>query len=414
MLPPIRLANRIASLLGSGLKLSILLVGLQGCFNSSSSSLAPVSLSLTPFASGLNNPVGAYSSGTNDSRLFVIEKGGTIRIVRDDGTVAATPFLDISARVDSDASEEGLLGLAFHPDFAANGLFYINYTNTTANIRRSRISRFSVTANPDLADPGSESILFTVEQPFSNHNAGDLHFGPDGLLYIPLGDGGSAGDPNDNAQNLARMLGKIVRIDVDGASATPSDCNGLGTGNYTIPPSNPFIDGAGGNCDEVLALGLRNPWRSSFDRANGDLFIGDVGQNAREEINWTAAGTVAGTNYGWRCFEGLLPFNDIGCGPASNFVMPIFDYINPDQGCSVIGGYVYRGARSPDLFGRYLLTDFCSGTFWDIAPLTGGGWQVTEHSNLARFGFVSFGEGADGELYVVHQGEGTLSHLSAR
>ncbi len=373
----------------------------------------PVSLALTPFASGLSRPVGVVNAGTGDDRLFVIEQAGAIKIVQSNGTVLATPFLDITARVDSSSNEEGLLGLAFHPDYAVNGFFYVNYTNTTGGIRQTRISRFNATGDPTIADPNSENILLTVTQPNSNHNAGDIHFGPDGFLYIPLGDGGGAGDTNNNAQNRGLLLGKIVRIDVDAGAGSPPDCQGAGSGQYTIPSTNPFIDGAGNTCDEIWALGLRNPWRSSFDRLTGDLYIADVGQNAWEEINFQPAGSQGGQNYGWRCYEGKHDFNPSGCGPSSAFTFPIFEYSHTD-GCSVTGGYVYRGTQFPALFGHYVLTDFCSGNFWDLTLDGTGTWQVVQHTNLTAFGYVSFGEDASGELYVVHSDNGTVSRLEGR
>lgn len=370
-----------------------------------------VTLSLTPFASGLTSPVGVYNAGPGDDRLFVIELAGRIRIVQPDGTVVTTPFLDISARVDSNEGEEGLLGLAFHPNYATNGFFYVNYTNTTSNVRRTRISRFNATAgDPGVADPSSEIILLTVDQPASNHNAGDLHFGPDGFLYIPLGDGGGSGDQNNNAQNMGRLLGKVVRIDVDSGPGIAPDCPGQGTGQYTIPPSNPFHDGANGVCDEIWAMGLRNPWRSSFDRLTGDFYVADVGQGAREEINFQPAASAGGQNYGWRCYEGDLPFNTTGC-PTTGFTFPTFDYANPASGCAVIGGYVYRGTLLPALVGRYVFTDLCTGNFWDMIRDGAGVWRVALHTNLMLSGYVSFGEDTNGEVYVVHQGNGTLSRL---
>lgn len=392
--------------------LSIVATNGGGGGRSTPSSTSPptVTLSLSQFATGLNAPVGVYNAGPGDDRLFVIEQAGVIRIVQSNGAVVPTPFLDISARVLS-GGERGLLGLVFHPNYATNGFFYVNYTTTGTG--QTHISRFSVTGNPNVADPSSEVILFTVDQPFSNHNAGDLHFGPDGFLYIPLGDGGSAGtgDPFNNAQNMGVLLGKIVRIDVNGIAGSPAECFGGGTGGYTIPATNPFIDGPGGACDEIWALGLRNPWRSSFDRVTGDFYIGDVGEATWEEIDFQPAGSGGGANYGWRCFEGNNPFNLSGCGPSSSYTFPIFAYSHSGGECSVIGGYVYRGNLFPALFGRYVLTDLCTGNFWDIIPDGAGGWQIAQHTNLAQFGYVSFGEDANGELYVVHQGSGTLFRL---
>lgn len=391
----------------------ILLIVLASCGNSgrAAEQPKPITLSLSPFASGLDGPVGAYSAGLPDNRLFVIQRRGSIRIVQAGGALIGTPFLDISARVESGGGEQGLLGLAFHPAFATKGFFYVNYTNTTGGITRTRISRFSVTANPDIADPNSEIVLLTVDQPFTNHNAGDIHFGPDGYLYIPLGDGGSGGDPGNNAQNQGLLLGKIARIDVDSGPGGAADCFGAGTGGYTVPSGNPLVDGKGNKCDEIWASGLRNPWRSSFDRLTGDFFMGDVGQDEREEINHQPAGAGGGANYGWRCYEGGLPFNTTGCAPSGNYTFPVFDYANPDSGCSVIGGYVYRGSRFPSMKGHYVLTDFCSGIFWDMVPERSGGWLVNRHTNLAAFGYVSFGQDSNGEIYVVHMGNGTLHRL---
>ncbi len=390
--------------------LSILATSGSGGGGPASPTVPPsVSISLTQFATGLNGPVGVYNAGPGDDRLFVIERTGTIRIVQSNGALLGT-FLDISGRVDSSGSEEGLLGLAFHPNYPATPFFYVNYTNTTSNVRRTRISRFSVTADPNVADSGSEVILLTVDQPNSNHNAGDLHFGPDSLLYIPLGDGGGGGDLSDNAQNMGLLLGKVIRIDVD-AAPSGADCVGAGSGQYAVPTTNPFNDGAGGKCDEIWAVGLRNPFRSSFDRLTGDYFIADVGQGAREEVNFQANGSPGGRNYGWRCFEGNLEFNTSGCAARDTYTFPIFDYVNPDDGCAVIGGYVYRGSLFPALSGRYFFTDLCSGHFWDAVPDSAGGWHVAKHANLTTGGYVSFGEGTNGELYVVHQGNGTLSRL---
>jgi glucose/arabinose dehydrogenase len=380
--------------------------GSDGAGGSSPTVPATVTLSLTPFATGLTSPVGVYNAGPGDDRLFVIELAGRVRIVQSNGTVMATPFLDISGRVAS-GGERGLLGLAFHPGYRSNGFFYVNYTNKINGA--THISRFSVTGDANVADPSSELILFTVDQPFSNHNAGDIHLGPDGLLYIPLGDGGSGGDPGDRAQNMTLLLGKVVRIDVD-AAPTGADCVGTGDGQYAIPATNPFRDGAGGTCDEIWAVGLRNPFRSSFDRLTGDFYIADVGQGAREEVNFQPAASAGGENYGWRCFEGNLPLNTSGCA-SSGFTFPVFDYDNPGLGCAVIGGYVYRGTLFPALVGRYVFTDLCTGNFWDMIRDGTGVWRVALHTNLALFGYVSFGEDATGEIYVVHQGNGTLSRL---
>jgi glucose/arabinose dehydrogenase len=372
---------------------------------------APLILSLSLFASGLNEPVGVYHAGSGDGRLFVVERSGVIRIVQPDGTVVPTPFLNITSRVDSSSGEEGLLGLAFHPNYPTGGYFYVNYTNSTGGVLRTRISRFTVTGNPNIADPNSEVILLTVTQPFSNHNAGDIHFGPDGYLYIPLGDGGSGGDPNNNAQNTSTLLGKVTRIDVNSGPGSPPDCKGLGSGNYSVPSTNPLVNGPGSACDEIWAIGLRNPWRSSFDRLTGDLYLADVGQNAWEEIDVQPANSPRGKNYGWRCYEGNHAYDTSGCGPVSNYTFPIFEYSHGDGSCSVTGGYVYRGTQYPAMYGHYILTDYCTGNFWDLVTNGPNGWQATEHTNLTAFGFVSFGEDSNGELYVVNINSGSLSRV---
>jgi glucose/arabinose dehydrogenase len=364
------------------------------------SSPAALELSLSPFASGFTQPVGAVSAG--DSRMFVIERRGVIKVVQSDGTVLPTPFLNIQARVDSSSSEEGLLGLAFHPDYATNGYFYVNYTNTSSSVRRSRISRFQVTADPNVADPDSENILLTVVQPEWNHNAGHIMFGPDGYLYVPFGDGGSGGDPWNNAQTVTTILGKINRIDINSGPGNAPDCVGEGTGDYTVPSTNPLVDGQGGACDEIWALGLRNPWRTSFDSLTGDLFIADVGQNTWEEVDFQPAGSAGGENYGWRCYEGDHPYNTTGCGPQGNYTFPIFEYSHSGGNCSVSGGYVYRGSQYPAMYGHYLLADFCSGRVWDLVSDGIGGWDSTLHTNLmASQRYVAFGEDINGELYMV-------------
>ena len=368
-----------------------------------------LNLGLETFASGLSSPVSLANAG--DSRLFAVEQVGRIRIIQSNGTVLSTPFLDITDRVDSAGSEKGLLGLTFHPDYANNGYFYVNYTNTTQGTLRTRISRFSVTGNPNVADPASESILFTVNQPYSNHNAGDIHFGPDGYLYVPLGDGGSGGDPQNNAQTLTTLLGKISRIDVDSGPGVAPDCVGLGSGSYTIPNDNPYVGGGSSSCDEIWAVGVRNPWRTSFDRLTGDFWIADVGQNTWEEIDFQPAGATGGINYGWRCYEGNHPYNTSGCGPITDYTFPIYEYSHAD-GCSVSGGYVYRGSQYPDMYSHYVFTDYCSGYFWDIVSDGLGGWTTTRHDNLQGFGYVAFGEATDGEIYVANIGNGTIYHLT--
>ena len=285
-------------------------------------------------ASGLNKPVGLIHAGDGSGRLFIIEQPGAIRILQN-GELFLTPFLDIRERVNDKSSEQGLLGLAFHPDYHNNGYFFVNYTNSRGD---TVIARFRVSGDPNLADPATESQLMTIAQPYGNHNGGHLAFGPDGLLYIGTGDGGSGGDPEGNAQNLDMMLGKMLRLNVDDLP-------------YTIPPDNPYGD-------EIWAYGLRNPWRYSFDKLTGDLYIGDVGQGTWEEVDFIAAGAPGGANLGWDFFEGSHPFE--GTVPEDlTLIEPIAEY-DHSLGCSVTGGMVYRG----DLRtwqGVYLYGDYCTG-----------------------------------------------------
>jgi glucose/arabinose dehydrogenase len=353
-------------------------------------------LELQPFASGLESPLGIVHAG--DDRLFVIQQRGLIRIIDPEGNVADTPFLDLSGTVSQAGFETGLLGLAFHPEYNQNGYFFVNYTRETDGA--SVVSRFSADeGNPDLADTGSEVILFTVDQPFGNHNGGQVLFGPDGYLYIALGDGGSGGDPENNAQDPSTLLGKMLRIDVD----TDNE-NG-----YSIPPDNPFA-GDETTLDEIWALGLRNPWRNSFDRYTGDFWIADVGQSDREEVNFQPAGSAGGENYGWRCYEGTMEFNLEGCEDAENYVFPVFEYGHPDETeCtgSITGGYVYRGAIYNGMFATYLAADFCTGVFYHVSRANGefeGGELITYNEQE----ITSFGEDRYGELYLVLIGSGEI------
>jgi glucose/arabinose dehydrogenase len=378
---------------------------------------APLNLSLVEVATGFDEPVELAYAGQGDPRLFVVEKDGVIKIMDTDGNVNVTPFLDIEVRVDSSSNEEGLLGLAFHPDYANNGRFYVQYTFTSGQ-RVTRISEFLVSGNPDIADDTSENVLLTIDQHSSNHNAGGLHFSPnDGFLYVPMGDGGGGGDTGNHAQTRTELLGKIVRIDVDeGAGAAP-DCVGNGSGDYTVPNSNPFIDGAGNDCDEMWAIGLRNPFRSGFDRETGDFFIGDVGQGpnppAQEEINFQPASSIGGENYGWRCYEGFNEFNTSGCGPIGDYTFPIFvvDRAIITEDCSIIGGRVYRGSRFPLMIGRYFSGDYCSGNFYVLTSDGMGGWESEMHADLTSFGTAAIADGANGEIYVVNESNGRVYHL---
>ncbi len=375
----------------------------------------PAPIALEEVASGLADPVALANAG--DARLFVVEQRGRIRLIDGAGMLRPTPFLDIVDRVKLGGSEEGLLGLAFHPDFADNGYLYVNYIfDPGPSSDRTRVSRFTVSAgDPDLADPQSELVLMEFVQPFDNHNGGDLHFGPDGYLYIASGDGGSGGDPQNNAQNPGNLLGKLLRIDVDtppGPGAGP-DCAVNGGSAYSIPPSNAFNDGAGGaGCDEIYLLGVRNPWRFSFDRIFGDLWIGDVGQSRIEEIDFVAAGTAGGLNLGWRCYEGREPYNLADCDDPASYLDPVFDYDHAGGDCSVTGGFVYRGQDYPALRGQYLFSDFCNPA---IRALSGPVDALVESVVLPPGDAVisAFGEDWRGELYVADLAGGRVLRIVA-
>ena len=327
-----------------------------------------------------------------DERLFVTEQQGVIRII-ENGQVLSEPFLYIVSRVGSTEYEQGLLSVAFHPNYAENGYFFVDYTDVNG---RTVISRFQVSAdNPNLADHNSEQILLTIPQPYANHNGGQLQFGPDGYLYVGMGDGGSANDPLNSGQTLDTLLGKLLRLDVD-----------FNPEGYAIPATNPFV--ANDNArNEIWAYGLRNPWRFSFDRLTGDLFIADVGQNLWEEINWQPAASVGGENYGWNIMEATHCFESDDC-LAEGLQSPIFEY-NHELGCSITGGYIYRGSNLA-LYGNYFLGDFCQGTIWSLsAPNNDGIWQA----NVVYQGagnISSFGEDVNGELYVVNH-LGTVSQI---
>lgn len=342
-------------------------------------------LALRQVAAGLDFPLLLTSPPGDTARLFIVEKTGRIRIV-EQGVLLPTPFLDLSATV-SNGSEQGLLGLAFHPQYAAIGLFAVNYTNLNGD---TRVSLFRVSADPSIADPASERVILAVDQPFSNHNGGMVVFGPDGLLYIGLGDGGSGGDPQGNGQSRGTFLGKILRLAVSG------------TGQVSIPADNPFV-GRSGMREEIWSYGLRNPWRFSFDWSTGDLYIGDVGQNAREEIDAVTdvLGFGRGVNFGWNIMEGAICYSPrAGCN-QSGLTLPVLDY-DHNQGCSVTGGYVYRGSAIPWLRGTYFYGDYCQG--W-VRSFRLQGASVSEERqwpSLAPGGLItSFGEDAVGELYLM-------------
>jgi glucose/arabinose dehydrogenase len=348
-------------------------------------------LKLTQVADGLASPLFVGAAEGDPSRLYVVEQPGRIRLLKD-GTLVVTPFLDISNSISS-GGELGLLGLAFHPSYMANGRFFVNYTNPDGNTVIAEFHRSA--ANPDVADPQPARVFFTVEQPFTNHKGGMVAFGPDGLLYLGLGDGGSGGDPLNNGQRLDTKLGKILRIDVDAYPTPPA-------GNMT-----------GGDPD-IWDFGLRNPFRFSFDRGTGDIYIGDVGQDRFEEIDLEPRGTGK-RNYGWRITEGMHCFDPLtGCN-LTGITLPVVEYSHAD-GCAVIGGYVYRGAAIPGLVGRYLYGDFCSNRIWSFVRTGGqvsGTLELTDELDPGHTlgGITSFGEDADAEMYVVDGSRGLVLRI---
>ena len=351
------------------------------------SALAGGGVSTQTFITGLSSPVFVTNADDGSGRLFIVEQNGIIKVADADGNVNANNFLNISA-ISSCCGERGLLGLAFHPDYdgVTNRKFYVNYTNNSGATVVAEYQTFAI--DPDVADPASARILLTIAQPFSNHNGGWIGFGPDGYLYISTGDGGSGGDPGNRAQDITnQLLGKMLRIDVDGTNAS--------NGQYGIPADNPFVGVTGD--DEIWAYGLRNAWRNSFDRETGDLWIADVGQNAIEEVNFQPASSPGGENWGWRCYEGNNAFNTTGCGPITDYDFPVHTYNHAGGRCSITGGYVYRGCAIPELVGHYVFADYCSGQIWERDPDTG---VVTELFNLP-FGLTTFGEDEDGELYYA-------------
>jgi glucose/arabinose dehydrogenase len=401
--------------------------GVSEAFNSD---LARVTVA-SGLTAGTSGPLFVTAPPGDTTRIFIVMQNGVIRqLARGAQPTASTVFLDIDPRVGSNGDEQGLLGLAFDPAFLSNGTFYVSYTR--ASDGDNIVSRFrTIGGDPKaVGDPNSERILYRIDDAESNHNGGWMSFGPDGMLYIGQGDGGGGGDAHGlcgNGQNLQSMLGKIIRIDPRGAIGVPPDC-ALDAGPYNIPAGNPFADGPGGACDEIWAYGLRNPWRSSFDTATGDLYIGDVGQGCWEEIDWTPGGGHGGENYGWRLFEGRHCYNSgqgcqattspIGCGPACSDPLPsgdpvpngtrqpIWDYSSSvGSACAVTGGYVYRGCRMPNFRGTYFYGDYCAG---NVASFVASGgvatnprdWTVQLGSGLP-FGLTSFGTDAQGELYIT-------------
>jgi len=346
-------------------------------------------LAWKPVLSGLEKPVDMADLGRG--RWLILEQPGVVRLVLE-GVLQPAPFMDLRDRVGSQGSEQGLLGIALDPAFEQNGFFYLNYTDQRGN---TVVARYVLGADGQTGDVSSEQVILYVEQPYANHNGGGLAFGPDGFLYIGLGDGGSAGDPQGRAQNPNTLLGKMLRLDVHGAQP------------YAIPADNPYASGEGGR-QEIWAVGLRNPWRYAFDRETGDLYIADVGQNKWEEVNFLPAGSPAGVNFGWNYREGMHPYKGT---PPAGWVLtdPVWEY-GHDKGCSITGGFVYRGEALPELRGVYLLGDYCSGIVWGLWRASDGSWQSME---LARTpaNISAFAQDRQGEIYLLDHRSGTVYRL---
>ena len=365
----------------------------QGAFAESSRSVvvigAPGTLGLEPVASGLSSPLFLTAPATDSTRLFVVEQTGRIRIIKN-GVLLATPFLDLSDSI-STGTEQGLLGLAFYPDYATSGRFIVSYTSPhgTEAGGTSILARYRVSAAPDVADPTTGVTLLSIDQPYSNHNGGMIAFGPDGDLYAGFGDGGGGGDPLPTGQDRRDLLGSMLRLDVSG------------TGGYAIPSGNPY-ESSGTFRHELWNYGLRNPWRFSFDRLTGDLYIGDVGQGAREEVDVQPVASAGGENYGWNTMEGLTCYNAPTCD-QTGMTPPVLDY-DHGQGCAVTGGYVYRGAAIPELQGHYLYGDFCGSWVRTFQWQNGQAVNQQDRATLAPVQVItSFGQDAAGELYILQQ-----------
>jgi len=342
-------------------------------------------------AGGLDRPTGMADPNDGSGRLLVLEQPGRIRVYQN-GTILAQSFLDITDRVGSNGNERGLLGVALHPKYLSNGFFYVNYTDLNGD---TVIARFKASSDPNRADPASEKDLLQVKQPFPNHNGGSMVFGPDGLLYMGLGDGGSQGDPHLNGQSLNTFLGKILRVDVDHGDP------------YAIPADNPYTQGGG--LPEIWAYGLRNPWRFSFDRQTQDLYIADVGQDTYEEVDFLPAGSKGGVDFGWSFREGFHAYKG---NPASGVMLqdPVYEYAHSVGGCSVTGGYVYRGSLHPELQGTYIYGDYCTGLVWGLKRDASGSWENRQLFGT-RLNISSFGEDHAGELYVLDLGKGAVYRL---
>lgn len=356
----------------------------------------PKNIKFETTANGLNNPIFVTHAGDNSGRLFIVQRDGKI-LIHKNGALNSTPFLDIGGIIEDTSGEQGLLGLAFDPNYETNGKFYVVYTVTTDNA--ITLARFTVSGDPDIANTTPDPLI-SIPKTHANHNGGMIAFGPDGYLYMAVGDGGGGGDPDDNGQDKNSLLGKILRLDVSGIG-------------YAPPVTNPFVSDPNGK-DEIWAYGLRNPWRFSFDRSLGDLYIGDVGQGKQEEIDFQPASSVGGENYGWRIMEGNLCYNpSSNCTPPSDYMPPIHAYdhgVDDEFGCSVTGGYVYRGSVFTELQGVYIYGDFCLGEIWGLVK-NGSTWTPTLLADT-DFYISSFGEDENGELYVVDYVGGAVYRLA--
>lgn len=359
----------------------------------------PLRIDTVRWCAGLGQATDIANCG--DSRLFVTLKQGVVRIVADSMVLLPDTFINVVAPVNDAGAEQGLLGICFDPRYDSTHWFYLHYTGFPAP-GVTKVIRYTVGVNPNHVQVATAHEVFNYPQPDNNHNGGDIDFGPDNMLYIPLGDGGGAGDPDNHAQDLGDPLGDILRLDVSGADT-----------NYVIPPDNPYVNAGPDTLKEIWASGLRNPWRFGFDRMTGDMWLGDVGQAAWEEVDFVPAGDPGGINFGWRCREGFAPYNTVGCMPASFYRAPVKVQPNTPW-CSVIGGRVYRGSRYPRLYGTYVYTDYCLGEFHGLRPDDLGGWIDDTLLVTGVTGFTCIGEDSAGTLYAADKNNGRLYQLRDR
>jgi hypothetical protein len=369
----------------------------MGCSSLFAQTSSPLEIELQLFTTNTNGPVDIANAG--DARLFVVEQNTADIEIYDLTGAHLGQFIDLSGVVNTSGNERGLLGMAFHPDYSNNGKFYVNYT-AGSSPGDTHIAEYTVTSDPNVADPASEVIILDIDQDFSNHNGGCIQFGPDGYLYIGMGDGGSGGDPNDRSQNPQSYLGKMLRINVSG------------NGTYTVPADNPFVDDAS-TLDEIWALGVRNPWKFSFDRITGDMWIADVGQGSWEEVDFQSGASTGGENWGWRCYEGNATYNTSGCSSMSDYDFPIAQHSHGggENWCSITGGYVYRGVEFESMLGKYFYTDYCAGGIKSIEADGLGDWIYEDPNTQGTFGYTTFGEDNLGEMYIAHHGNNTIYKL---